>query len=333
MYQDAAAPQCAPSYCFNTHSVQPFCPDGDGQLNAFMKYNWTVIVTDFEGNNSAFSVGHQAGYQILDGYRAAINFLRLPKDVIIGGSGYSGGAIGTGWSAALHATYAPELNIQALALGGTPTNVTSTMIKVNGGIWAGFAVSGMAGQVVAYPELQPLYARAATKKGADDLSIAKQHCAVWDIVHFAFVDILSTEFQSFGPELLYHPLVAKYLQLSVMGSNATETPKQPSVFMYHSTSDEVIPYESALSTAQSWCRNGAKINFVTEKGFGGHLGTQLSYGSIAYSWLYSQLSGTMAPLKECTFTSAMHLELPIRARAIASVRAGSTNRTVERVLG
>ncbi|SCZ88745.1 BZ3500_MvSof-1268-A1-R1_Chr2-1g04608 [Microbotryum saponariae] len=100
------------------------------------------------------------------------------------------------------------------------------------------------------------------------------------------------------------------------------------------TSDEVVPYDSALKTAQSWCRNGAKINFVTEKGFfGGHLGTQISYGSIAYSWLYNQLRGTMAPLTECTFTSEMHLELPIRARAVASVRAESTNRTVERVLG
>ncbi|SCZ88749.1 BZ3500_MvSof-1268-A1-R1_Chr2-1g04611 [Microbotryum saponariae] len=257
MYQDAAAPQCAPSYCFNTNSVQLFCPDGDEQLKTFMKYDWTVIVTDFEGNNSAFSVGHQAGYQILDGYRAAINFLRLPKDVIIGGSGYSGGAIGTGWSAALHATYAPELNIRALAFGGTPANVTSTMIKVNGGMWAvsnsqayhrcacidcpmapclrslqGLAVSGMAGHIAAYPELQPLYKRVATKKGAAVLSKAKQHCAVWDLVHFAFVDLLSTDFQSLGPELLYQPLVAKYLQLSVMGSNATETPKQPSVFMY-----------------------------------------------------------------------------------------------------
>ncbi|SCV71849.1 BQ2448_4543 [Microbotryum intermedium] len=333
MYEDAAAPQCAPSYCFNTNSEKLFCPDGDGQLNSFMKHGWTVIVTDFEGNNSAFSVGHQAGYQILDGYRAAINFLGLPKDVIIGGSGYSGGAIGTGWFAALHDSYAPELNIRALAFGGTPTNVASTMIKVNGGVWAGFAISGTVGQIAAYPELQPLYSEISTKKGATAFSNAKEHCGVWDLAHFAFSDILSTDFQSLGPELLYHPLVAKYMQKSVMGSAATETPKQPSLFMYHSTSDEVIPYDSALKTAESWCRNGAKISFVTEKGFGGHLGTQLAYASTAYSWLDEQLRGNMAPLTECAFTSAIHLALPIRARKAAGVRAMPRNLAAARVLG
>lgn len=38
----------------------------------------------------------------------------------------------TGWAAALHATYAPELNIKGWAFGGTPANVSSTLVQVEG---------------------------------------------------------------------------------------------------------------------------------------------------------------------------------------------------------
>ncbi|SCV71876.1 BQ2448_4570 [Microbotryum intermedium] len=322
MYEDASAPSCAPSYCFNTFSAQLFCPDGDGQLWSIMNRGWTVIVTDFLGTNSAFSVGHQSGYQVLDGYRAAINFLNLPKDVILGGYGYSGGAIGTGWSAALQNSYAPELNIKALAFGGTPANVTSTLLKVNGGPYAGFAVGGVVGQLSAYPELAALWEQLATPTGKALVKAVRGQCAVANLVTFSGKDILSTSIQSLGPAVLNDPLLAKYLAMSVLGSNKIETPTKPSIYMYHSKTDQVIPYESAYNAAQSWCNNGAKIVFNTELGGGGHLGTQVAYGETVFTWLDSQLRGYSPALTTCSFVNKVNFALPVRDRFLKATPKG-----------
>ncbi|SCZ88788.1 BZ3500_MvSof-1268-A1-R1_Chr2-1g04638 [Microbotryum saponariae] len=312
MYEDASAPQCAPSYCFNTIPQQGFCPDGDGQLVYFMTKGWTVIVTDFEGKTSSFSVGHQSGYQILDAYRAAIKFLNLSKNVVLGGYGYSGGAIGTAWSAALQNEYAPELNIKALAFGGTPSNTTSTLLHLNAGAFAGFAVGGLAGQVASYPELYARFSQIATAKGKAAVIKGQSQCGAADLVVFAFTDILSTDFQSLGSQFLSDPIVTKYLTMSTMGSVASETPTKPSILMFHSTTDEVIPYASALTTAQTWCSDGAKITFITEVGGGGHVGTQLLYGPMTIDWLDNSLRGTSAPITSCSFETQSMTALPVR---------------------
>ncbi|SGY23096.1 BQ5605_C019g08895 [Microbotryum silenes-dioicae] len=312
MYEDASAPQCAPSYCFNTIPQKSFCPDGDGQLVYFMTKGWIVIVTDFGGKTSSFSVGHQSGYQILDGYRAAIKFLKLSENVVLGGYGYSGGAIGTGWSAALQNNYAPELNIKALAFGGTPSNMTSTFYQLNAGAFAGFAVGGLAGQVASYPELNARFSQIATAKGKAAIITGHSQCGAADIVKFAFTDILSTDFQSLGSQFLSDPIVAKYLTMSTMGSVASETPTKPSILMFHSTMDEVIPYTSALKTAQTWCSDGAKITFITELGGGGHLGTQISYGPMTIDWLDNSLRSKSPATSTCSFKTQSTAALPVR---------------------
>lgn len=54
------------------------------------------------------------------------------NQAVLGGLGYSGGAIATGWAAALHASYAPELNIKGWSMGGTPANTTAVLQTVDG---------------------------------------------------------------------------------------------------------------------------------------------------------------------------------------------------------
>ncbi|SCV71850.1 BQ2448_4544 [Microbotryum intermedium] len=320
MYEDAAAPQCAPSYCFNTDPGQSFCPDvgkslAHDQLMSYIEKGWIVIVTDYEGTNSGFSVGHLAGYQILDGYRAAIEFLGLPRKIVLGGFGYSGGALATGWSAALQNLYAPELNIKAVTLGGTPTNVTSTLMHLNGGLYAGFVMTGLAGQLAAFPELSFRFNEVVTPNGRSKISAAQRHCANYALLNFAFSDVLSTDFQSLGKDLVYDPIVSKYLKMSIMGAKSSETPTKPSICMFHSDMDQVVPHNAAQRTAHTWCRRGAKIKFVSLKGISGHISTQMAYGDTALAWLDGQLRGEIAPLSKCSFTSDFSLSLPIRRRS------------------
>lgn len=52
------------------------------------------------GPYSSFSVGHLEGHAVLDGLRATLNFkpAGVKSTAVLGGLGYSGGAIATGES-------------------------------------------------------------------------------------------------------------------------------------------------------------------------------------------------------------------------------------------
>ncbi|KDE02143.1 hypothetical protein MVLG_07284 [Microbotryum lychnidis-dioicae p1A1 Lamole] len=100
--------------------------------------------------------------------------------------------------------------------------------------------------------------------------------------------------------------------MSTMGSVASETPTKPSILMFHSTMDEVIPYASALKTAQTWCSDGAKITFITELGGGGHLGTQISYGPMTIDWLDNSLRSKSPATSTCSFKTQSTAALPVR---------------------
>ena len=72
--------------------------------------------------------------------------------------------------------------------------------------------------------------------------------------------------------------------------------------MFHGKSDEVIPYTSARATANAWCANGADVEFVTETGGTGHIGTAEVLASNATAWLDLRLSGT-PPAAGCSNVS------------------------------
>lgn len=81
--------------------------------------------------------------------------------------------------------------------------------------------------------------------------------------------------------------------------------------MFHGSVDEVIPYESALATANAWCANGASVEFVTETGGTGHLGTMLALWGNATDWLNLRMEGT-PPASGCSNTSYAEAGIPLK---------------------
>lgn len=98
-----------------------------------MSIGWVVTVADHEGPNSAFIAGRLSGRAILDSIRATKAFTTINLDPAVKTVmwGYSGGASAIGWAAALHSSYAPELNIVGAAHGGTPANLTAAALYLN----------------------------------------------------------------------------------------------------------------------------------------------------------------------------------------------------------
>lgn len=111
---------------------------------------YTVIVADTEGQAADFSAGPEYGMNTLDSIRAATHSpaTGLTPRTRIGLVGYSGGAIATGWAAALAPRYAPDVNkrLVGAAEGGLLVNPGRNLTYINGSFgWAGVAAMSVIG--------------------------------------------------------------------------------------------------------------------------------------------------------------------------------------------
>ena len=278
---DSSSPTCNPSYNYQLGATPTDLIASIETLiiEAYLLQGYIVTSSDYEGPDAAFSPGHLEGMCALDSMRAVINFrdtISLSSDPMIVGTGYSGGAIATGWAASLQPTYAPELNMKGWVQGGTPANLTATLLYIDDTLFSGFLPAAVAGLIApsAYgAELAPVMERIITDKGKEALEFAQTHCAAEDLLNFPDQSILTTEFQTLGDELLQDPTISSVLAENIMGVKEEETPTAP-VFIYHSKQDEIIPYADASTLVDSWCSSGASVKYTT-LATGGHLTAEI----------------------------------------------------------
>ena len=108
---------------------------------------YTVNFPDTEGQDADFAAGPEYGRLTLDSIRAAsvAEGTGLAADTPVGMLGYSGGAIATGWAAALAPTYAPDVNARLVGAteGGVLVAPARNLRYIDGTpLWGG--VEGMA---------------------------------------------------------------------------------------------------------------------------------------------------------------------------------------------
>jgi pimeloyl-ACP methyl ester carboxylesterase len=297
---DSSATICNPSYNYQLGAAQTDIISSAEQLilQAYLLLGYIVTSPDYEGPDAAFGPGHLEGMGVLDSMRAVSSFetlgLTSAKPMIVG-AGYSGGAIATGWAASLQPTYAPELDIKGWVQGGTPANLTGTLVFIDNTLFSGFipaAVAGIAMPSAYGAELNPIINKILTAKGAQALATARTTCAVGDLIAFPEMSLLSTEIQSLGDRLLYQPTVQQVLSKNMLGVNKTEIPTAP-VFVYHATQDEVIPYSNASTMVNSWCNNGVSVKFTTFA-TGGHATTEVVALPDAINFVEAAFAGTTA---------------------------------------
>jgi pimeloyl-ACP methyl ester carboxylesterase len=288
---DSSATICNPSYNYQLGAAQTDIISSAEQLilQAYLLLGYIVTSPDYEGPDAAFGPGHLEGMGVLDSMRAVSSFetlgLTSAKPMIVG-AGYSGGAIATGWAASLQPTYAPELDIKGWVQGGTPANLTGTLVFIDNTLFSGFIPAAVAG--IAMPSVNKIL----TAKGAQALATARTTCAVGDLIAFPEMSLLSTEIQSLGDRLLYQPTVQQVLSKNMLGVNKTEIPTAP-VFVYHATQDEVIPYSNASTMVNSWCNNGVSVKFTTFA-TGGHATTEVVALPDAINFVEAAFAGTTA---------------------------------------
>jgi hypothetical protein len=116
---DALGAQCDPSYTLETGT------EGEtGFIMGYVTTGYTVVMADYEGEDAAYGVGQQSGYETLDALRAAETLLGVPEiSTPVGMLGYSGGAVASEFASELAPTDAPRLDIVGVAEGGIPVDL------------------------------------------------------------------------------------------------------------------------------------------------------------------------------------------------------------------
>lgn len=278
---DAAAPSCRPSYTYQAGADQWSAVVVVERLviELFLLQGYIVNVPDYEGPDDAFAIGRLQGMASLDSMRAVNAFhnaIGLAENAPVVASGYSGGGLAAGWSAAFHSWYAPELNVKGWAVGGPPTNLTGIVDNINGGFFAAFvplALAGLSAPSAWGAELNPVLDSILTQKGKDAQTFVKENCIVQNLLGFFGENVYDSEWQNLGPEVLYEPTLASVLSRTVLGVDEIDTPSAP-VYVYHARHDNLVPYYNAEQTVGWWCDRGASVRFSTFEA-GGHASTLL----------------------------------------------------------
>ncbi|MFE3257937.1 lipase family protein [Nocardia sp. NPDC059229] len=245
--EDSTGTRCAPSYGIATGNLQ----SGD-QITAMLQKGWAVVVPDFEGPNSAFLAGPQAGHAVLDSVRAVGQFdaAGLGPETPWGLDGFSGGAAASAWAAELQPSYAPELVFVGAAVGGVPANLPVVMRNVDGGMYSGFLMGVTVSYQREFPESG--IGDMLNERGRADTVAAADLCVVDLLIRYPFRRL--SESTAIDPYRADSPLMAA-LQRNSLGATA---PRMP-IYDYHSDADDVVPVGQADDLVSAWRRGGATV--------------------------------------------------------------------------
>lgn len=313
--EDSAYYKCAPS-------ISLFEVDGgDSEIQPFLDSHWIVSVPDYEGPNSAFTAGIQAGHATLDSIRAVLkseDVTGVHNDARVVLSGYSGGALASGWAAQLQPSYAPDLKIAGAAFGGFPVNITATALITDGTLGAGLIPAGMLGLGAAYPTVnETIYANLQPNNRSEFLKATHQ-CLSQDIIEFALKNIFSYFVD--GERLLYLPQIQKVLNENTLGGSAPQIP----LYVFQGIDDEVAPVVNVDKTISEYCEEHApSIEYIKYPGEG-HLGAETAGSAAAFEWLQGIMSGSSAHSGCVTYTTTAPASRVATANATRTVTGSAS---------
>lgn len=291
--EDGVSTRCAPSYALTAGIRGSFTgsySETPIMVTALLN-GWAVAAPDYEGMQSEFLVADTAGQAILDGLRAIQRFEAAGlADSPIGIWGYSGGAFATASAAQLQPTYAPELELEAVALGGLLGDVRATIDAFDGSIAGSAVPMGIHGFDRSYPEmklrdrLNPL--------GQKYFDRTANQCLFEAVIHHPFLKVSQIEAK---PRSFDEPDIAAMLR----ENSPRHRPGAPTapVYAYHTRFDQFAPIGAARDALRNYCAAGVPVEYA-EKLLGEHL-TEIVLGVPGAITFLSQRFEGKAPRDTC----------------------------------
>lgn len=267
--EDSVSTSCQPSYVLHTGLSAK--NGGLGSVSQFdvalsfplLLKGYAVVYADYEGPNSEWLAGKQAGHAVLDGIRAATHYDPggLSPETQIALWGYSGGGGATGWTAALAQVYAPELDIVGAAIGANSNADLANVYNANNGsITKGFLPMALVGLKRAFPDAGiDQYANA---KGKQLLERAGDNnaCTIQNLLKFSLAGKI--EQYTVKPN---QPLTESAPARIVFNQNSlVKQPLVPSmpILSYHDVFDTLVPVKGDNDLMQKYCRAGATVEIA-----------------------------------------------------------------------
>lgn len=286
LLDDSASVDMSPSYTSYGYPIDPTITNALGQ-------GWYVNVPDYEGPLASFFNGVQAGHAVIDSVRAVLKpgFGLRPssRNVIFG---YSGGAIAGEWAAELQVQYAPELNISAIAIGGTVPNVTHPITDSNNSPFATDAVNallGLTSQNSAAQQLLMSQLKTSGPYNASTFLLAKTANTTVDAAIYSNQNIFNY-FNNFTA-FLSDPIIQNIIDTKATGGYHG-VPASP-MYIYKAVGDEAAPIADTDALVERFCGVGANILYQRNS-IGGHLAGYYNMMPTAMPFLAAALDGTFA---------------------------------------
>jgi Secretory lipase len=257
--EDGVSGKCAPSYQIRAGAqAEPTNATAEtSEMFAAVAQGWAVTAPDYEGPQSEFLVAKTEAHGVLDAIRATLAFkpAGLSQRSPVGVWGYSGGSFASVVAAEYQKSYAPDLTIRAIALGGLVGSVRASISDFSGTVFGGTIAMGINGFERAYPRLDiPRY---LTATGNKDVKAAAHDCISDAVPRYPFLSFKDIESK---PNVLNVGPVATMLEdnspLGIRG-----TPTAP-IYDYHADGDELAPIKPALALLRRFCRSGAIVQHV-----------------------------------------------------------------------
>ncbi|CAM2833121.1 lipase family protein [Skermania piniformis] len=275
---DSLGHTCAPSYQLS-HGLS-----AEMALAAsFLTKNYALVITDYQGPREAYAAGRLAAHAVLDALRGALHLpeLGLSPDAPVAVTGYSGGAIASGWTAELAGTYAPELNLTGVALGGIPADYRLLLGSMNGrNLASSLFLAAALGVAREYPELLTLL----NDNGWRLAGIAKDMC-LGALAAPGVLAPIPIEAMSDIPDVLNTPIAQRVLTENRLGGRAPSVP----VYLYQGEQDPWITVQNADNLYADWCAAGATAQL--QRYLGEHMTAALVGAPGAYAWIDDRLAG------------------------------------------
>lgn len=277
---------CAPSYTLSHGSDYE-----GGVIMSLLDRGWAVAITDYQGSGTpglhTYMVGPAEGHAVLDMARAAQQLLsvELPKLTPVGIMGYSQGGGSAGWAAELAASYAPELNVKGVAMGGVPADLGATAEFLDGSPFVAFALMASLGIDAAYPELMlEMY---LNDRGRELVMSGETAC-------LASIDGIGTlggtTLSRLDDYVTMNPLHTPAWQARLMEIKLGQRKPSVPLFQYHSALDEIVPFDQAAELRRTYCDKGVDVTWSVlpaEHALGITFGPPL-----AADWLAERFAGT-----------------------------------------
>lgn len=296
--EDGVAGKCAPSYALSAGLPQlagRFSNSGGetGVISLALLKGWALTVPDYEGPKSEFLVAKTEAYGVLDGIRATQRFTAsgLSDQNPVALWGYSGGSFASSAAAQYQASYAPELKLAGVALGGYVADIRSTIDKFSGSIAGGAVAMGINGFLRAYPELN--IEQYLSESGKQKVASAAGDCLNDAVVRYPGLSFAQLEGV---PNALDLPPVKGMLDEN-SPINIAGRPNAP-VYSYHAILDEFAPVGPARTTLRRFCADGTVVQRVEDL-LGEHISELITGLPGAMKFLSDRFAGK-APINNCS---------------------------------